>query len=65
MPGDFGIVQKSMGKWTKYHGLQIEVDKMWQTSFRRVPVIIGAISSIFLANIFVNCYCIAGYVIKV
>jgi len=40
------MVQKSVEKLTKYRDLQIEVDKMWQTSSRTVPVIIGALGSI-------------------
>ena len=46
IPGDSRLVQKSVEKWTKYRDLQIEEDKMWQTSSRTVSVIIGALGSI-------------------
>ena len=35
--------QKSVEQLIKYRDLQIEIDKMWHTSSRIVPIIIGAL----------------------
>ena len=45
------MVQISVEKLTKYRGLQIEVDKMWQTPSRTVPVIIRALGSDLLTHL--------------
>jgi len=38
--------QKTLEKLSKYQDLQIEVDKMWQTTSKVVPIILGTFDSI-------------------
>jgi len=43
IPRDSRRAQKTVEQLTEYHDFQI--DKMWHTSFRTVPIIIGALGS--------------------
>jgi len=44
--------QKTAEKLNKYRDLQIEIDKMWHTTSKVVPIFLGALDSI--DSLFVN-----------
>ena len=46
IPGDSRMTQKTTEKLSKYRDLQIEVDKMWHTTTKVVPIVLGALGSI-------------------
>ena len=48
MPGDSKIEQKQLEKITKYQGLNMEVERLWEKKAMMVvqPVVIGALGAI-------------------
>lgn len=45
MPGDFGVKDKDLEKVTKYQDLVIEIQNMWDTNAKAIPIVFGALGA--------------------
>ena len=46
IPGDGRIEEKELEKISKYHGLKIEIERLWEKQATVVPVVIGSLGAI-------------------
>ena len=45
VPGDFRVKDKESEKIEKYQDLALEINRMWNTTTRVVPIVIGALGA--------------------
>ena len=45
VPGDFRVKEKEIEKITKYQDLVVEINRMWDTNSKVIPIVIGALGA--------------------